>query len=168
MSEGHWGGTSFREAAADSAATDRGTRHETPRVAVGGQDEESDLLEESGPSGTCSPEQQLWCAVIVHTLYEATGRIGYAERGERQSVRQAAIAWFEEAGADFQSVCELAGLIPSAVRAGALRVIRNGRLPRIRIAKSGRSPGRSAAASGRSALGRAEPPIASGQAEARC
>lgn len=155
------------DGAAEGAGKDRSPRHEMSRFAVGGQAEEPSPPEETGPDGACSPEQQLWCAVIVHTLYEATGRIGYAERGERQSVRQAAIAWFEEAGADFQSVCDLAGLIPSAVRAGALRVIRNGRLPRIRIAKSGRAPARSAASS-RAALGAADLSIASARAEARC
>lgn len=123
--------------------------------------------DKAGPSGDHCPEQQLWCAVIVHTLYEATGRIGYAERGERHSVREAAIAWFEEAGADFQSVCDLAGLIPSAVRDGALRAIRTGRLPRIRIAKSGRGPAK-AAGPDLTPLARVELPIASAPAEARC
>lgn len=82
-----------------------------------------------------SPERQLWCAVIIHTLYEASGRIAYAEKGERDRIRRDAIAWFERADADFQDVCCLADLAPEAVREGALRVIRNRRLPRIRLAR---------------------------------
>jgi hypothetical protein len=87
--------------------------------------------------GMRDPERQLWCAVIIHTLYEAAGRIAYAERGEHDEVRREAIAWFEDAGEDFHAVCDLAGFLPGAIRDGALRVIRRGRLPRIRISKAG-------------------------------
>lgn len=83
------------------------------------------------------PERQLWCAVIIHTLYEAAGRIGYAERGEHAGVRREAVAWFEDADEDFQAVCELAGFVPDAIRTGALRVIGCGRLPRMRISRAG-------------------------------
>lgn len=87
--------------------------------------------------GVHDPERQLWCAVIIHTLYEAAGRVSYAERGEHDGVRREAIAWFEDAGEDFQAVCELAGLTPDAVRSGALRAIDGGGLPRMRISKAG-------------------------------
>lgn len=86
-------------------------------------------------AGMADPERQLWCAVIIHTLYEACGRVAYAERGEHDEVRLAAVAWFETAGADFQAVCDLAGFLPDAIREHALRVIRGRRLPRIRITK---------------------------------
>ena len=79
-----------------------------------------------------SRERQLWCAVIIHTLYEASGRIVYAEKGERERVRQAAVAWFDEAGTDFCEVCDLAGLVPEVVRKGALRLIESADLPRKR------------------------------------
>lgn len=87
--------------------------------------------------GMADPERQLWCAVIIHTLYEASGRVAYAERGEHDAVRRAAIAWFEDAGEDFQAVCDLAGFLPAAIRDHAMRVIRGRRLPRIRISKAG-------------------------------
>lgn len=87
-------------------------------------------------------ERQLWCAVIIHTLYEAAGRIAYAEKGERERVRQAAIAWFDEAGADFREVCDLAGLAPEVVREGALRLIGSLDLPRKRDSRPSKDPAR--------------------------
>lgn len=99
------------------------------------------LPESPGPGGgqaaARDPERQLWCAVIIHALYEATGRVAYAERGEHASVTREALAWFRNAGEDFHAVCELAGFAPSAIRAAALRVIECGRLPRVRISKAG-------------------------------
>lgn len=88
-------------------------------------------------AGHADPERQLWCAVIIHTLYEAAGRVAYAERGEHERVRQEAVAWFQEAGEDFGAVCDMAGFVPAAIRDNALRVIRCGRLPRMRIPKAG-------------------------------
>ncbi|WP_119462480.1 hypothetical protein [Rhodospirillaceae bacterium SYSU D60014] len=74
--------------------------------------------------------------MIIHTLYEASGRIAYAEKGERERVRQTAIAWFDEANSDFCDVCDLAGLCPEVVREGALRLIERPDLPRKRHTKS--------------------------------
>lgn len=88
-------------------------------------------------TGYADPERQLWCAVIIHTLYEAAGRVAYAERGEHERVRREAVAWFEEGGEDFGEVCDMAGLPPTAVRDNALKVINGGRLPRMRIPKAG-------------------------------
>jgi hypothetical protein len=88
-------------------------------------------------TGIPEPERQLWCAVIIHTLYEAAGRVAYAERGEHDQVRREAVAWFEEAGEDFAAVCDMAGFLPGAIRDNALKVIRRGRLPRMRIPKAG-------------------------------
>ncbi len=88
-------------------------------------------------TGIPEPERQLWCAVIIHTLYEAAGRVAYAERGEHDQVRREAVAWFEEAGEDFTAVCDMAGFLPCAIRDNALKVIRRGRLPRMRIPKAG-------------------------------
>lgn len=88
-------------------------------------------------AGIPDPERQLWCAVIIHTLYEAAGRVAYAERGEHDQVRREAVAWFEEAGEDFTCVCDMAGFLPGAIRDNALKVIRRGRLPRMRIPKAG-------------------------------
>jgi len=100
-----------------------------------------------GPAGSAledvaSRERQLWCAVILHTLYEAAGRVAYSENGERERVQRDAIAWFENAGADFQDVCCLADLPPEVVREAALRVIRSQRLPRVRIPKAAKRPPR--------------------------
>jgi hypothetical protein len=91
----------------------------------------------SARAGMADPERQLWCAVIIHTLYEAAGRVAYAERGEHAQVRREAVAWFEEAGEDFAAVCDLAGFLPGAIRDNALKVIHRGRLPRMRIPKAG-------------------------------
>jgi hypothetical protein len=88
-------------------------------------------------TGHANPERQLWCAVIIHTLYEAAGRVAYAERGEHEQVRRDAVAWFQEAGEDFGVVCDMAGFQPAAIRDNALRVISCGRLPRMRIPKAG-------------------------------
>lgn len=104
---------------------------------VGVPEEGPNAAEPQSRDGFREPERQLWCAVIIHTLYEAAGRIGYAERGEHDGVRREAIAWFEDASEDFQAVCELAGFAPDAVRCGALRAIDSGRLPRMRISKAG-------------------------------
>lgn len=98
---------------------------------------ELDGLTTKQRTGYADPERQLWCAVIIHTLYEAAGRIAYAERGEHERVRREAVAWFEEGGEDFGEVCDMAGLPPTAVRDNALRVINGGRLPRMRIPKAG-------------------------------
>lgn len=87
-----------------------------------------------------SRERQLWCAVILHTLYEAAGRVAYSENGDREKLQQDAIAWFENASADFQDVCCLADLAPEVVREAALRVIRSRRLPRVRIPKAPKRP----------------------------
>ncbi|HET8728785.1 MAG TPA: hypothetical protein VFO41_14855 [Alphaproteobacteria bacterium] len=76
--------------------------------------------------------RNLWCSVILHTLYEAAGRIAYAERGEKDALRQEAIGWFLMADRDFVMVCHLAGLEPEAVRSGALKVIQDPDLPRMR------------------------------------
>jgi hypothetical protein len=116
--------------------------HPTPPTPTAGPPP-SDLAEPRDISppkermGHADPERQLWCAVIIHTLYEASGRIAYAERGEHERVRQEAVAWFQEAGEDFDVVCDMAGFPPAAVRDNALRVIRCGRLPRMRIPKAG-------------------------------
>lgn len=110
-----------------------------PAAAAGRLPGFSDLddLTARARTGYTDPERQLWCAVIIHTLYEAAGRIAYAERGEHERVRQEAVAWFQEAGEDFGEVCDMAGFPPAAVRDNALRVIRCGRLPRMRIPKAG-------------------------------
>ena len=107
----------------------------TASASCRGKDGAAEATAASDPAS--DPERQLWCAVIIHTLYEAAGRIAYAERGEYEAVRREAVAWFEDAGEDFCAVCDLAGFIPGAVRDGALQVIQRGRLPRMRITKAG-------------------------------
>lgn len=78
--------------------------------------------------------------MILHTLYEAAGRVSYAENGDRASLQQDAIAWFESADADFEDVCSLADLAPEVVREAALHAIRTRRLPRVRIPKAPKRP----------------------------
>jgi hypothetical protein len=68
-----------------------------------------------------SPEQRLFVGVILNAVKEAAGNVS----GMRQEVRAdqaqaSALAWFREAGEDFEAVCVLAGLEPSNVRSGVL------------------------------------------------
>ena len=100
----------------------------------------SDEATPSSPSEATLCERQLWCAVILHTLYDAAGRVSYTEKGDRERVRRDAIAWFEEADTDFQDVCWLADLAPDVVRARALEVIQTQTLPRVRIPKPPKRP----------------------------
>lgn len=76
--------------------------------------------------------RRLWCAVILQALYEAAGRIAYAEKGERDRLQNEAVAWFVRGGHDFDAVCHLAGLDPAAVRTSALNVLRRPKLRRKR------------------------------------
>lgn len=68
-----------------------------------------------------SPEQRLFVGVIVNAAQEAAGvpRIG----DERRTIRESARAWFSNAGDDFCTVCELAGLEAGEVRKRVLAYV---------------------------------------------
>lgn len=68
-----------------------------------------------------SPEQRLFVGVILNAAMEASGTLRARDRETKaRQASAAAFAWFNDGGEDFQTVCTLAGLEPSNVRAGVL------------------------------------------------
>lgn len=69
-------------------------------------------------------EVAMWRAVIHVALLDATGVAPSAPSAtERRLVRDEARSWFQRAGRDFRTVCDLALLEPEFVREHALRLI---------------------------------------------
>ncbi|CAJ0861976.1 hypothetical protein AMST5_01446 [freshwater sediment metagenome] len=64
-------------------------------------------------------DKQLWAAVILQALEDATATISMADAHERRAARE----WFKDAGKDFHEVCALAGMDHDAVRTAALQKI---------------------------------------------
>lgn len=77
----------------------------------------------------------LWIAVLTIAVRDAEARLtGDAHRHTEGKVNRAqACAWFERGGRDFETVCTLAGLEPSAVREAWIA----GRLNRRALASRG-------------------------------
>lgn len=72
-----------------------------------------------------SREKALWAGVLIQAVNDALHRSGfcakdYTTRGVLDSPHAEALAWIKEGGADFRTVCQLAGLDPDAVRAAVL------------------------------------------------
>ena len=79
-------------------------------------------VEERGMNATeITPEQRLFVGVIVNAAQEAAGV--HRDGAEQRTVRQSARAWFSNAGDDFRTVCELAGLEPAEVRERVLAYV---------------------------------------------
>lgn len=62
-------------------------------------------------------EKQLWAAVILQALEDATAAKTSANAYDRRTARD----WFNKAGPDFREVCSLAGMDHDAVRSAALQ-----------------------------------------------
>lgn len=67
-------------------------------------------------------EQNLWLAVLLRVLDDASGFLADpdANRRDRRRIMAAARLWFERGERDFKDVCLMAGCDPSRARAGAL------------------------------------------------
>lgn len=79
------------------------------------------------------PEKRLMQAVILHALADAMGNNTFGREAAQELDKERAFNWFDRAGADFQAVCELAGLSPSHVRRYALAFIATeSEMPRLR------------------------------------
>ncbi len=74
-----------------------------------------------------SPERRLMLATIVEAIRDALGNSAITTPGTRDKARREALAWFREAGADFESVCHLAGLDPESTRRAALTYVASGK-----------------------------------------
>lgn len=73
-----------------------------------------------------SLERELWAAVILQAVNDATGNHrGTATPAEAGRLQEEAVAWFRSNSRDFRDVCMLADLDPDAVRERALKLIDN-------------------------------------------
>lgn len=73
---------------------------------------------------TVPPEQRLFLGVILNAAMEAAGNSRMLDRnGDRAKARVQSLAWFKEAGEDFQTVCNLAGVEPERVQSGVLAYV---------------------------------------------
>jgi hypothetical protein len=68
-------------------------------------------------------ERQLWAAVIMQALDDATGVVVNADGRSKEGIRRRARDWFIKGGRDFKEVCALAGMEPDWIRANALKRI---------------------------------------------
>lgn len=78
-----------------------------------------DLAERQLTAEDALPELRLMQAVIVNAIMDAAARDDRASThrlNRTEAERRRAIQWFEEAGPDFQMVCQLAKLDPGEVR----------------------------------------------------
>ena len=77
--------------------------------------------------------QRLMQAVILQAIGDAIGSKTDSRRPNRIEIdKRLALRWFEEAGPDFEQVCEGAGLHPAMVRSLALAFIASSQpMPRI-------------------------------------
>ena len=72
------------------------------------------------------PEIQLWRSVILRAVLDACGCtdcVKICEPGLRRYERESAKAWFEQADAYFEAVCDFAELPHRDVQAGALSMV---------------------------------------------
>lgn len=72
--------------------------------------EDCDLV---GEARAC---EQLWCAVLATLITDSMRMPRPGTDSADEADRQAAVAWFERGGADFQAVCLLAGFDPRMVQ----------------------------------------------------
>ncbi|MBK3776259.1 hypothetical protein GAY31_19235 [Azospirillum brasilense] len=74
--------------------------------------------------GPISPERALWLSVINLAVRDALGRSGRVEYRRDGAVvydaHDEALAWFSEAGEDFYTICDLAGIDADALREAVL------------------------------------------------
>lgn len=71
-------------------------------------------------------------AVILTAIADACGTPNGRPANRVAADKRAALTWFEDAGPDFERVCDLAGLHPQTVRKFALAFIQSGKpFPRI-------------------------------------
>jgi hypothetical protein len=68
-------------------------------------------------------EKALWASVLGQAINDALGRSSYNKNEYRRNgdPRLEALAWIREGGADFETVCQLAGVDPDAVRDAVLQ-----------------------------------------------
>jgi len=70
-------------------------------------------------------DRQLWCAVILQQIEDATSSYvrGATNRRQSNKLRDEARSWLVEPSADFDQTCNLAGLNPVCVRKSAIEQI---------------------------------------------
>ena len=82
------------------------------------------------------PERNLYLAVILQALLDATHPTATCSVGETQAVQGQASAWFfasvSREESDFEYVCDMAGLDPSYTRSFAHKIIRSKEITFIR------------------------------------
>lgn len=101
-------------------------------------DDELDIiqLEQLFPSEPESHEKQLFLAVILQALLDATKDKRQIEKPRITYERDRAKGWlFARVGVtckDFEEVCNMAGVDPQATRSFAYKVINSGEIKRVR------------------------------------
>jgi|TARA_R110002012_G_C11473392_1_gene594213 hypothetical protein len=86
-----------------------------------------DILKVASPRVEGGTERSLYLAVILQALLDATSSSSTCSTSDIEVMKRQATSWFFTASgvtaSDFEDVCDLAGLDPSATRSFAHRVI---------------------------------------------